>query len=337
MRLGIYLGLSAITPGPPQVTITSPAAGTQFIVGVAQEVSITADDGTYAVTFDGVNERGTIVVSGGSGSGDITATWDDGVASTELTSFIVRRQGQSESLATRACTIWTGPEAAIQDGTVVLAYDAERNATTGAGQITALSPVIGGGAADVLVPTVNAPNYGPVAELGGRNAVQGTGSADLTSTTPASAVIQAQPNSRVFIGVPPTSSTGGLRWFASAITGARQTVWHNSTYNVYAGTTSTTTVTPTNGGVILIVDFDGSGSALAEIALSDGALQTASPNPGTESVQGSTWCANFGNTNHSDGIITAELLVTSLSSADRTRLNQWANLTAERGGCGASI
>lgn len=328
----------ALGPSGPQVSITSPAEGTQFIVGEAQSVSITSDtDGTYEVTFDGTNARGTIVVSGGSGSGNVTADWADGIASPELTSFRVRLQGESQTLATRACTIFTGPEAAIQDGTVVLAYDAERNATTGSGLITALAPVVGGTAADTLVPITNPPTYGAVAALGGRKASQGDGEADIGSTTPASAVTQAQPNQRIFVGVPPSNSPSGLRWFASAATSFRQTVWHNSTYQVFAGSTVSTGLTPVAAGAILIVDFNGSSSDIEETALADGAQQNQTISPGAESVRGTTWHANFDGSLRSNSIITAELLTTGLSSADRTRLYEWANLTAARGGCGAGI
>jgi hypothetical protein len=329
----------------PDVAITSPAADTQFIVGVPQSVGITSDqDGTYAVTFDGTNERGTIVVSGGSGSGNITAAWADGIAGTALTSFTVRRQGVSESLAMRACAIFTGPEAAIQDGTVVLAYDAERNATTGGGAITALSPVVGGGAADVLAPIVNAPPYGTIASLGGRNGITGGSNHAMRSTTPASAVEVAQPDSVICVGVPPSYTGTNKFWWSSANSGARQDCYRFNTinrYSFYAGTAAVQPASPvpTDSGLMIELKANGASSSAVETVLSSGVeTDTGTMSLGTNAIKGLTIHAAFDNSVRSDdSVVSAWMVVTGITADDRTRLKTWANLTAARGGCGAFI
>jgi len=87
------------------VTITSPLAGTVFVVGIATSVSLVGNDQDYECSFDPdfANIRGTITVTGRVGTGDVTA----GVGDAGELSLYIREVGGTTARATLACTVIT--------------------------------------------------------------------------------------------------------------------------------------------------------------------------------------------------------------------------------------
>jgi len=109
MRVMVGIGVGVITStGNYNVTITSPAPGAEFVVGVATAVSLYVPmDQTYECSFDSdfANIRGTITVTGGVGTGNVTAAGGDAGS----LSLYVREVGGTTARATLACTVVCTP------------------------------------------------------------------------------------------------------------------------------------------------------------------------------------------------------------------------------------
>lgn len=343
--IGIGIGIPFVAAlGGLGVAVTSPAAGTTFYVDTAQSVSLAGPDATYETSFvsDFATTNGDITVSSGTGSGNVTAAWADGIATVERTTLYIRDKAVGgAATASLTVAIYTGPEAAVQDGTVLLAYDLGRASTVtqGAGVCTEWQPIVGGTSADYLQTFGAAPTYNATDSLvGGRPSIQGNATdMGLQSQTPGSAVnLTPHPVQVVAIGVGPSAS--GRKWLSAGTTNNRNVQSSGTYWEINSGTLATSSATvDTSHATLLVASFGAGTDSVVRDRQSDGDLgATPLLDAGTTTAGGFTIFNRASGAQESDGRMTALLAVTDLSPADIYRLEQWYQLSAVRGGCAAT-
>jgi len=228
---------------------------------------------------------------------------------------------------------WPLIETCIVNGTIRLLYDLTRGATVAGGACTVWAPVIGGTAADVLVPPDTAPSYTSNSTYfgGNRPCITGNGSTQyLQSTTPASAVQVDQTFQVVCFGKPPTTS-GAHKYMwdtANAAVGIEASGSKNGSNNwgLWAGSWADSGIaTDSSQGVNLTATYDDTASIM-RARKADGTLaSTGTLNTDINSIQGVTLLSAYEGSFPSDGSISAFMLVTGLSAADQARLDAWAH------------
>ena len=214
--------------------------------------------------------------------------------------------------------------ACIQNGTLVIGYYAGVN-RTGTSTCSALGQWTGGTAADVLVQAT--PAIQPIiveseALLAGLPCLQGTGTQYMQSTTPGSAFSQAQPYTRILLCVEQANADEQLVDSASAT--ARCALANEPNQYVYAGAVFAFGGEPPNtNGSLLFITLDGA-SSTARRRDRLGTVDTYGPgNAGSQSCQGVTWFARYApfvGLDPANAKITLDAFVTSMSSADRARV-----------------
>ena len=219
-------------------------------------------------------------------------------------------------------------EACIQDGTLVIGYYAGVN-RTGTSTCSALGQWTGGTAADVLVqatPSIQPFIVESEALLAGLPCLQGTGTQYMQSTTPGSAFSRAQPYTRILLCVEQANINEQLADSASA--SARCAVTDDPPDEhkqaVYAGVAFAFDGEPPNtNGSLLFITLDGA-SSTARRRDRLGTVDTYGPGiVGSQSCQGVTWFARYapyGPLGPATAKITLDAFVTSMSSADRARV-----------------
>ena len=222
-------------------------------------------------------------------------------------------------------------ELCIQDGTIVWLYDAEYGVVASGGYVTSWTPkvCVGGGAADVLIPTAG---QDPVsnatdAEFGGRPSVERTTQGFLRSTTPASAVTVAQPHTVIDIcKTPPATPTGDAYLYDSASTGYRGAVWRSSnTWSASAGTAWNTGLAMSAATPLMSLARHESTSSTLKTRTNAGVAASAGPgNAGTNSMRGLALFGAYSSIGLAIGKRTAIMCVAgTLSAADEARLLWW--------------
>ncbi len=232
------------------------------------------------------------------------------------------------------------PETCIQDGTVVLLYDATRDYAVSGGTCSALTPVIGGTAADVLVQANVSlqPKWGQSAKVGGRSALWSTGTEWMRSAVPASAIQVPQPLTVIWVGGCP-SAAGTYKYLWGAAAGTFNCVRNNTggTLYIHAGVVGSIGLSDPTNGVILTAKFAGAGSS-GRLRSNGGGLSVTDPvNAGVGDLPGFTLFARTALGSYfGDALMSVLMVVTGLSVADTQRLEQWSQLPKESGGCGFS-
>jgi hypothetical protein len=322
--------------------ITSPASGTTFYVGVAKSVSLAGPDATYETSWTSAftATNGDIVVSGGTGSGDVTAAWADGIASPERATLYVRNKAiGGAAIASQSAPIFTPWMAAIQGQTVTVAHDLALDTKTTNGTITSDTPYVGGTAADVMIPGVAPVWTASDAKLGGRPSLSSTGTEWLTPTTPASSVSTTQPATWVLFGVPPSNAASSAVWLSGAVSSPRWLI-KRSTNTYSAGGSAvvdTGIAVDSSQGALILLEMTGTTSSIFRVRKSDGTLASATENMGTAASQGFAFLSNYAGSLNGEGAIGGCGVISEvISAANIQRLEQWMQLSAARGGMGAS-
>jgi len=337
----------------PGVAFSSPAPGTTFITDTATSVSLTGYDGVYETSWqsDFATTNGEITVSSGTGSGNVTPAWSDGIASPERATLYVRRKSiGGAALASQSAPIWTGWDAAVtaaaDTSTLVLHYDFDRTGyyTESGGLCTSATPQTGGTAADVLIPGGGSgPPIGAITKLGGRKGIIGNSSAYLLSTTPLSALVTSQPFTEIDVGVH-GSSVNFYRSVGGAISAANCTMVYDGNGGPLALFAGTATVDSAHSGSTALGSitrstFNGASSAI-EYYLTDGthaAGTVLAGSPGTFNIRGYSLLARYDGAYAGDWQLSAKLRITGMTAQCWTNILTLANISAARGGCAASI
>lgn len=345
--IGIGIGIPFLTTVgglAAPVVVTSPSAGTTFYVDTAQSVSLAGVDGTYETswTSDFAVTNGDITVSSGTGSGNVTAAWADGIASVERATLYIRNKSVGgAAVATFSAPVYTSPHSAVQDGTIEVAYDVGRPSTVteSGGTCTALTPIVGGTAADVLDGTGHAPVYNATdSDFGGRPSIEGTGTQWLQSTTPASAVDRSSDHVLLLVGVQPTH-TSLNQYYADSASGGNANIYTDGALLRLAAVAGGVNITRNATDATALFCKFASVDAAMQSRADDGELAKAIGNAGVASSKGLTlFCYKTGAATYiaPTAKTTAALVLTDLSPADVYRLEQWMQLSAARGGIGAT-
>jgi hypothetical protein len=325
------VGLCGGTGGAmASVTITSPAPGTQLLVGINTVFSGLVVPGGPVSLYWGSDDAKIA-------DADVTETaWSCDVtpplSRVAETSVVARKVGSSAQ-AVLPCTFSADIEDYITAAgdTLLLGYRADTGVTHTT-TVSAWAPFVGGTASDVL--TQATPSKEPIynesdAQMpGSLPSVQGTGSTKwMQSVTPASALQTSQPCAHVLVGVPP--GTNGRWWVESAV-GSTQRQYagyrYSPNWRVYAGSiTETTVAVDATQGALLATAYTTPTSSV-RVRKADGTIQTASlGNAGTNTIRGYTLFTDLGFGTIGNAKLYAILCVSGgLSAQAWTNLQAWA-------------
>lgn len=215
----------------------------------------------------------------------------------------------------------------IQDGTIALLYDAEFGVV--GSPVTSWTPRIGGTASDVLITSLagREPFYtaGDV-DYGGRPSVSSNASKHLLSTTPATALVLAQPYYLITVQTTPTATVAYKNTTDGALVAGRAQLARNAVNNwtIRSSAWYDTGIACVDATPVLNTALFSGIASTFRSRNSNGVVSTAGPGSvGITSVNGISLFATYNWTGGADVSLTAVMLVTGLSAADQTRLDRW--------------
>ena len=186
---------------------------------------------------------------------------------------------------------------AVEDGTVVLAYVASHNYQLSGGTIISLAPIIGGTAADILIPPGTAPIYNASdGQFGGEPSIETTGTQYLRSTTPGSAMTISQPHETIVVCVPPTTTSSYQTLIDGTNTYAAEFSTHTSHSGgyIYSGGTGIDTMPIDHSQGAIQKGVFNSSSSEYTVRRADSTLNTLYGDVGTANPQGIFFFAAYG-------------------------------------------
>lgn len=272
------------------MTITSPAAGTEFPVLLPVTVSGTSigiGDGTDTVEASWHSDFSVICGTGDTSSG----TWSIPVVplvadAGNPKTLYVRDVGGSAALASRSYIVpaWTGA--------IDLGWDVTRLTTSVSGYASEIQQFVGGTSADYLAQATpgDRPPLAASAKLNGRLSIKCTVAERMISANPTLAVSTSQVYTAVYAGVSCTGATAYDTLWDSASAAARSNMrTFGGNWNIYNGSGVDTGVSVDATQAVIIAETANGSSTIFRYYLADGTNDTVtSLAAGSHAIKGLT-------------------------------------------------
>jgi hypothetical protein len=228
-------------------------------------------------------------------------------------------------------------ESCIQDGTILLLYDAASGYVPEVGAVPAnWAPRIGGTAADVLVGVLgNEPVYSASdVGFGGRPSVTGNGVKAMVPATPASAITIAQPGYVVLIARNHTPVTAPAEIMMDGGSSAGQWYFYKhaaaTTYTLYAGANGDSLIDiVAEERNIFTCLYNDTSSSLRKRTSGGAVAASGAISAGAASLKGISLFGGYNSTYSVQFGVTAVMIVTGLSAADQERLDAWCQVAMD--------